>query len=233
MVARKNVPAVSRERDSDAEKEVRKLESQALGAMLTDPKLHCGAVVAAYGSPLLKHWREFTAGNAADGLEAIVARVKAGDLGDLEEMLVAQAVALQLMFTTMANQASGASARDSRNLYATLALKAQAQSRATITALADIKLPRGGAIFAKQANVAHGPQQVNNNGVPAHAPAHAREQTPAAPNGVFALEASNGSTTMDAGAARPAGAAHSQLEPVEVVHRPANRKGQGRGRAQR
>lgn len=40
------------------------------------------------------------------------------------------------------------------------ALRAQAQSRATLETLAAIKNPP--AVFAGQANIAHGPQQVNN-----------------------------------------------------------------------
>ncbi len=42
-----------------------------------------------------------------------------------------------------------------------LALKAQSQCRATIESLAEIKNPRPVA-FVQQANIAHGPQQVNN-----------------------------------------------------------------------
>ena len=45
--------------------------------------------------------------------------------------------------------------------YLRLALKAQAQCRATVEALAEIKNPRPVA-FVKQANIAQGPQQVNN-----------------------------------------------------------------------
>jgi len=41
-----------------------------------------------------------------------------------------------------------------------LGLKAQSQSRATLETLATIKNPT--TVFARQANVAHGPQQVNN-----------------------------------------------------------------------
>ena len=51
-----------------------------------------------------------------------------------------------------------------------LALKAQAQSRATISALVDLKYPRQ-ATFVKQANIAHGPQQVNNGGAAGADPA--------------------------------------------------------------
>ena len=42
-----------------------------------------------------------------------------------------------------------------------LALKAQAQSRSTVEALAEIKNPRP-VQFVKQANMTTGPQQVNN-----------------------------------------------------------------------
>jgi hypothetical protein len=51
-----------------------------------------------------------------------------------------------------------------------MALRAQNQCRATLETLAAIKNPP--VVFAKQANVTTGPQQVNN-GVPA--PAHVRE----------------------------------------------------------
>ena len=48
--------------------------------------------------------------------------------------------------------------------YLRLALKAQAQCRTTWESLAEIKNPRAVA-FVRQANIAHGPQQVNNGTV--------------------------------------------------------------------
>ena len=45
--------------------------------------------------------------------------------------------------------------------YLRLALKAQSQCRATLETLATIKNPP--VIYAKQANIANGPQQVNNS----------------------------------------------------------------------
>ena len=50
--------------------------------------------------------------------------------------------------------------------YLRLALKAQSQCRATLETLATIKNPP--VIYAKQANISNGPQQVNN-GLPAPA----------------------------------------------------------------
>jgi hypothetical protein len=46
-------------------------------------------------------------------------------------------------------------------IYLRLALKAQGQCRATLETLAMIKNPHPVA-FVRQANIAHGPQQVNN-----------------------------------------------------------------------
>lgn len=43
--------------------------------------------------------------------------------------------------------------------------KVQAQSRATVSALVDLKYPRH-ATFAKQVNIAHGPQKVSNGAAP-------------------------------------------------------------------
>jgi hypothetical protein len=58
--------------------------------------------------------------------------------------------------------------------YMRLALKAQSQCRATIETLALIKNPPP-VTFVKQANIAHGPQQVNNGAQPAAEALRARE----------------------------------------------------------
>lgn len=89
-------------------------------------------------------------------------KVKDGDLSSLEAMLVGQATALQTMFTSLAVRATNQEYVKQYGLYMTLALKAQAQSRATISALVDLKYPKQPATFVKQANIAQGHQQVNN-----------------------------------------------------------------------
>ncbi len=99
--------------------------------------------------------------------------VRAGDLASMEAMLVGQATALQTIFTSLAIRASKQNSLPQYQAYLALALKAQAQSRATISALVDLKYPKQ-ATFVKQANIAHGPQQVNNgkgaNTIPASEP---------------------------------------------------------------
>ena len=87
------------------------------------------------------------------------------DLHRLESMLVSQATSLQSIFSDLARKAQAQTYLKHFETYLGLALKAQAQSRATITALGELKNPRH-ATFVKQANIAHGPQQVNNGVMP-------------------------------------------------------------------
>ena len=99
------------------------------------------------------------------GIMEICSQVKGGDLQTMEAMLVSQATALQTIFTDLARKAQAQTYQKHYEAYLGLALKAQAQSRATISALVDLKYPRH-ATFVKQANIAHGPQQVNNVSMP-------------------------------------------------------------------
>lgn len=96
-----------------------------------------------------------------DGLNNTFKEVKAGDLSGMEAMLISQATALQTIFTSLARKAHSQTYQKHYEAFLGLALKAQAQSRATITALVDLKYPRQ-ATYVKQANIAHGAQQVNN-----------------------------------------------------------------------
>ena len=93
-------------------------------------------------------------------LHAAVSRVHSGDLRETETLLTAQAVTLNTMFTHLANLAASTEYLDKLDRYLRLALKAQGQCRATLETLATIKNPP--VVFARQANIAQGPQQVNN-----------------------------------------------------------------------
>ena len=101
-------------------------------------------------------------GELVTTMQTTFKEVNDGDLSGLEAMLVGQATALQTMFTSLAMRASGAEQLKQYQMFMTLALKAQAQSRATISALVDLKYPKQAATFVKQANMTTGPQQVNN-----------------------------------------------------------------------
>ncbi len=94
-------------------------------------------------------------------LEKAIGQIKSGDLSKIEEMFISQAVALEVMFTSLARRAK---AQDKLLQYEThmrLALKAQNQSRATLQALVQLKQPSQ-TTFVKQANISQGHQQVNN-----------------------------------------------------------------------
>ena len=95
--------------------------------------------------------------------------VQAGDMLPVEAMLFGQAKVLETMFTSLARRAANNDGLKQFQVNLTLALKAQAQCRATLEALAEIKNPRP-VQFVKQANMTTGPQQVNNGyaGTPSH-----------------------------------------------------------------
>jgi hypothetical protein len=94
-----------------------------------------------------------------------------------------------------------------------------AARRATLETLAAIKNPP--VIFAKQANIAHGPQQVNNGDT---APVARTEQTEKPQNEL--LEHDHGER-LDTGAARTASKSDSAMATVEFINGTANRKRQG------
>ena len=109
-----------------------------------------------------------------------------------------------------------------------LALKAQAQSRATISALVDLKHPRQ-AMFVKQANIAHGPQQVNNGTAPSgkpeqYAQARTHGENPALEQNKL-LEEDHGQPgqRMDTRAAKTPERSNQAVETVEPVHRAKKR----------
>lgn len=93
-----------------------------------------------------------------------------GDLKRAEAMLTTQAHTLDAIFNNLARRAINAEYMDNLDRYLKLALRAQSQCRATWEALATIKNPPV-AGYVRQANIAHGPQQVNNApAAPAGAP---------------------------------------------------------------
>lgn len=89
--------------------------------------------------------------------------VAKNDLSQVEGMLVAQAHTLDAMFCALTRRATQNMGEylDAADRYMRMALRAQSQCRATLETLATIKNPPN-PTFIRQANVAHGPQQVNN-----------------------------------------------------------------------
>ena len=102
-------------------------------------------------------------------LDKRIDKIKDGDMSSVEAMLFGQAKVLETMFTSLARRAANNDGLKQFQVNLTLALKAQAQCRSTLEALAEIKNPRP-VQFVKQANMTTGPQQVNNGyaGTPSH-----------------------------------------------------------------
>jgi hypothetical protein len=149
--------------------------------------------------------------------------VNSGQLQRPEAMLVAQAHTLEALFHELTRRAAlnmgeylGAA-----ETYMRLALKAQSQCRATLETLAAIKNPAPIA-FVRQANIAHGPQQVNNAPEPSAGEASRAGNSENQPNKL--LEQQHGER-LDAGTAQTAVGADSAMAAVETVHGPENARG--------
>jgi len=100
-------------------------------------------------------------------LRSHAAAVNAGDLSRVEAMLMNQADALQAIFVNLTERALWQEYHVHAEGFMRLALKAQSQSRATLQTLAEVKNPP--VVYARQANVTTGPQQINNGVDPTRA----------------------------------------------------------------
>jgi len=139
-----------------------------------------------------------------------------GDLSRSEALLTAQAHTLDAIFHDLARRAAVNAGEylNACEIYLRLALKAQSQCRATIETLAEIKNPSH-VTFAKQANIAHGPQQVNN-GVPS------RGENNILPSKL--LEQTSGEW-LDTGATRQAISGDQAMATVGAVNRTSDKCG--------
>lgn len=142
-------------------------------------------------------------------------RVKAGDLSELEATLTAQAITLDRIFNDMAQRAALnlGTHLSATEAYLRLAFKAQAQSRATIETLAEVKYPKS-ATFIKQANIAQ--QQQVNNGAHQTPPESRTGKNINSSNEL--LEAKHGER-LDTRATGEASGGNSDMETVGAIHR--------------
>ena len=147
-----------------------------------------------------------------------IAKVKAGDLSEVEATLIAQAVTLDAVFNELARRAALNMGEHltATETYLRLALKAQAQCRSTLETLAEVKYPKA-ATFVRQQNVAY-QQQVNNDGDTAtsmRAGARAHGKLNNQPNEL--LGAQHGER-VDIGATGKAGGADPHLEALGTIY---------------
>ncbi len=147
-----------------------------------------------------------------------VESVRLGDLQQIEAMLVSQAHSLDVLFASLARRSAVNMSHDLTIAEACmkLALRAQNQCRATLETLAGIKNPP--LVFAKQANISHGHQQVNNS---ASRPARGKK-TAKMPNEL--MESDDGEW-MDGGASGATGTLYPTMEAVGTGHGATHSRG--------
>jgi len=109
----------------------------------------------------LQTWEEL---HTVDGLRvALTEQIDAVHNGSMtrpESMLLAQAHTLDALFNSLAHKAHGQTHMPHYDSFLRLAFKAQSQCRSTLETLAAIKNPP--AVYARQANINNGHQQINN-----------------------------------------------------------------------
>lgn len=190
--------------------------------MAMQPSINAAAVIEAYQGNVMG--KDADMNTMIDSLRDTFGQVTVGDLSTMEAMLISQATALQTIFTSLARRAAlnMGEHMGAVDTYLRLALKAQSQSRATISALVDLKYPKQQATFVKQTNIAAGNQQVNNGGLPnsTREGAHTHGKENAFVQNKL-LEAHHGQPGgwLDTGAAATPAGGNPAMEAVEQIHR--------------
>ena len=168
------------------------VKAVATAKMVLRPSVAAAVVVTEYTKGLFE---QQDIGAIEASLSCDIDDTCAGSMKPCEAMLYGQAKALETIFMKLAHRATRQKYLKHREAYLRMALKAQNQCRMTLETLATIKNPP--AVFARQANIAHGPQQVNNGMMPAGEPRAGAGETEKPQNKV--LEGQNGER-LDLGA---------------------------------
>lgn len=145
-----------------------------------------------------------------------VQAVDRGNMKQVEAMLMTQAIGLQTLSARLIERAMANEHIPGFEANMRMALRAQNQCRTTLETLAGIKNPP--VVYAKQANVTTGPQQINN-GTPA--PSQAREIE------IYQTQLSEGTHELlpDTRASQAEGRVNPAVAPVGELNRAKNRRG--------
>ena len=133
-------------------------EEEALAEFKSKSEYLSTAVIESFGVSI---GDDFNFPSTIKTLEKTIQQIKSGDLSKIEEMYISQAMALEMMFTSLARRAKAQEKLLQYETHMRFALKAQNQCRATLQALVQLKQPSN-TTFVKQANIAQGHKQVNN-----------------------------------------------------------------------
>lgn len=156
--------------------------------------------------------------DAIDVLAEHSKAVQEGDLKRAESMLMAQATALQAIFARLVEKGMKGMTLPAFEINMRLALRAQNQCRSTLETLATIKNPP--VVFAKQANVTSGPQQVNN-GV---ASMPRTEKIAIQQTQLLEIQEGNNVERLDSGAPSKAISGDPAMAPLGEIDRAKNRR---------
>jgi hypothetical protein len=151
----------------EAVKQLREGESAIVARNVMSPTLRGAVATQAFS----KVFGETKVLALVDELRKQCDQVTGNNMDRAEDILTTQAHTLDAIFNELARRAAlnMSDHINATDRYLRLALKAQSQCRATLETLATIKNPP--VIYAKQANISNGPQQVNNG-----TSAHVREE---------------------------------------------------------
>lgn len=205
------------------EEERQELLKKAAAVVAMSPMMKAAQTVRAFSKGLVG---EVDPGSASKAMEAKIEQLTSNNSADLDNTLAAQAIALDAIFNDLAARAAvnlGAYPAATET-YLRLALKAQAQCRCTLQAIAEVKNPRPIAVL-QQTNIANGPQQV----IGATA---GRRMLPerGAENRTNKLLEAEHVERLDTGAARAPITPHTHLAAVGTLHGAKERRREGEER---
>ncbi|WP_426664073.1 hypothetical protein [Rhodanobacter aciditrophus] len=217
MPSKKVAPVMPKSRSLAVEAEPGEARDHALARVAISPHLGAARTIVRYAKADLG---ELCLTELTHVLKEQAAALNDGDLSQVEAVLSNQATTLDVMFAELAHRAAMNMGEhlEATETYLRLAMRAQNQCRATLETLAAIKNPP--VVFAKQANIAHGHQQVNNGTAVAHAKQSERARTEL-------LEHDHGKR-LDTRASAKAGRGDPPVAAVVEIHRATKRRGQGR-----
>ena len=185
----------------------------ALAKIAIRPSLQGAATVRQYGTWISKG---LDLHELASALSEQSNAVVNGDLNRGEAMLTAQAHTLDAIYNDLARRAINAELLTQFETFLKLGLRAQSQCRSTWEAISAIQNPRT-TTFVKQANIAHGHQQVNN--------ASRAEENRNPPNKLLEKTEHEPDTWMDPGTPETAERVDSAVETVGEIDGTTNGDG--------
>lgn len=208
----KPAAAVPKSRSLEVETDGKESREALIAKLAAGAHFGAASIVTSFGKASLG---DISLTDLLQVLKAQAGTIKRGDLSEAEAMLGSQATALNMMFAELARRAAlnMGEYMGAAETYMKLALRAQSQCRATLETLAAIKSPP--VVIARQANIAHGPQQVNNVASIARADESGKLPTEL-------LEHQHGQR-LDTGAAHASGGSDQAMAALETIHRPTHR----------